>query len=293
MYIAAGPVLPVRPMLYLTATGPRLMRFPILLLLLLWLGPGRLQAQGYEKEYGVAFAWEVKQVDEFIERFNNDEYTLIREYLKKQKPPMPITRERLLKSLFNAQGSNWNYSEITSFIQQVNRADRPQYLCLDSGNWYAKVRCQVLAGGKPGQAVLTLRVATLPNGSSKWVITDADLGGATGAMPDPAGPRVHGPTPPEPGASLNPMSHAIDFMNLDLVTKNPANIENFVSSAPARSRNLDRFIDACLHQQLKIVRATSISYTFLQIKGWRIEVRQFNRPTLNSGWLISKLVKLS
>lgn len=275
--------------------APRLMRHKTLLLFFLVLGPYRLWAQGYEKEYGVAFAWEVKQVDEFIERFNNDEFTLIREYLKKQKPATPITRERLLKSLFDAKGSNWNYNEITAFIKQVNSPDRPQYLCLDSGNWYAKVQCQVLDRGKPGQAVLTLRVVTLPNGSSKWVITDADLGDAGAARPtaDPARPRVHGPVPPEPQVSLNPMSHAIDFMNIDLVTKNPANIENFVSSASYRSRNLNLFIDRCLHNHLKIVRATSISYTFLQIKGWLLEVRQFNRPSLNSGWLISKLVKVS
>ncbi|RZK14573.1 MAG: hypothetical protein EOO56_24645 [Hymenobacter sp.] len=271
------------------------MRYKIGLLLLCLACPGRLLAQSYEKEFGVAFAWEVKQVDEFIERFNNDESSFIQTYLKKKAAAGPPTREKMLKSLFNAKGTNWNYGEITAFIKQVSRADHPQYLNFDEANWFAKVRCQLLSHGKPAEAALKLSMLTLPDGSCKWVITDVEFLGKTDlpAGPAAARPRVHGPVPPDPRVSLNPMSYAIDFMNIDLVTKNPANIENFVSSAPDRSRSLELFIDGCLRNQFKIVRATSISYTFLQIDGWLIEVRQFNRASLNSGWLISKLVKLS
>lgn len=257
--------------------------------------PGKLLAQSYEKEYSVAFAWEVKQVDEFIERFNNDESSFLREYLKKKDGSLPLTREKMLKSLFNAKGTNWNYAEITAFIKQVTSAEKPQYLDFDSANWYAKVRCELLNHGKPDNAVLKLSFVTLPNGSSKWVITDVEFPTTTGAasLPTSHGPRAYGPAPPDPTVSLNPMSHAIDFMNIDLVTKDPANIENFVSPAPERSQNLDFFVSACLSNRIKIIRATSISYTFLQVKGWLIELRQFNRASLNSGWLISKLVKLS
>ncbi|MGI4863790.1 MAG: hypothetical protein ACRYFZ_07675 [Janthinobacterium lividum] len=271
------------------------MRYTLWLLVLCLACPGRLLAQSYEKEFEVAFAWEVKQVDEFIERFNDDEQSFLQEYLKKKEAAGPPSREKMLKSLFNAKGTNWNYGEITAFIKQVSSADHPQYLNFDGANWFANVRCQLLSQGKPASAVLKLSIVTLPDGSCKWVITDVEFLGAASLAASPAAerPRVHGPAPPDPKVSLNPMSHAIDFMNIDLVTKNPANIENFVSSAPDRSRNLELFIDGCLHHQLKIVRATSISYTFLQIQGWLIEVRQFNRATLNSGWLISKLVKFS
>ncbi|UOQ96714.1 hypothetical protein MUN81_15875 [Hymenobacter sp. 5317J-9] len=264
----------------------------LLAVMLLWpmLGFG----QSYEKEFGVAFAWEVKQVDEFIERFNNDEFSFIREYLKKNESTSALTRERMLKSLFNAKGTNWNYNEITAFIKQVNNAEKPQYLDLDSSNWYANVQCLVTNHGKPEKALLKLKIATLPDGSSKWVIADVSLPGqASAPAAANAGPRVRGPKPADAKASLNPMSHAIDFMNIDLVTKKPENIENFVDDAPDRSRSLDWFVGACLKNQLKVVRATSISYTFLQIKGWQIEVKQFHRQSLNSGWLISKLVKLS
>lgn len=270
------------------------MRYTIWLLVFCLAWPGRVLAQSYEKEFGVAFAWEVKQLDEFIERFNNDELSLLQAYLKK-KATTPLTREQMLKSLFNAKGTSWNYGEITTFIKQVSNTAHPEYLNFDGADWYAKVRCQLLRQGKPDNAVLTLRIATLPDGSSKWVITDVEFASPAVAAAGSSAerPRVHGPLPTDPKTSLNPMSHAIDFMNIDLVTKNPANIENFVSNAPDRSPGLELFIEACLHDQLKIVRATSISYMFLQIKGWLIEVRQFNRASLNSGWLISKLVKIS
>ncbi|MBJ6110400.1 hypothetical protein JAO73_15355 [Hymenobacter sp. BT523] len=271
------------------------MRYKIWLLALVLLCPALGFGQSYEKEYGVAFAWEVKQVDEFIERFNNDEFSFLREYLKKKEAAQPLTRERLLKSLFNAKGTNWNYGDITAFIKQVNSAEHPQYLNFDDGNWYASVQCQVVHRGKPEKAVLKLKISTLADGSSKWVITEVGFPGQVEAAATPAAeaPRVFGPRPTDANVSLNPMSHAIDFMNIDLVTKKPENIENFLDASPNRSRTLDAFVDACLKNQLKVVRAMSISYTFLQIKGWQIEVKQFNRQSLNSGWLISKLVKLS
>lgn len=265
-----------------------------LLLLLLVLCSHLVSGQSYDKEYGIAFAWEVKQVDEFIERFNNEDFSFIKEYLKRKKEAAaPMTRERLIKSLFNAKGTNWNYGEITAFIKQVNNASRPQYLDMDSANWYAKVNCEVMNHGKPGKAVLKLKICTLPDGSSKWAITDVDFLGNEGQLAPTNASPVYGPKPADAKVSLNPMSHAIDFMNIDLVTQKPENIENFISSDAIRNKDLNLFVDACLKNQLKVVRALSVTYTFLQIKGWQIDVKQYHRQSLNSGWLISRLAKLT
>ena len=271
--------------------------FPRICLLFLFLAawPKFVVAQSSVKEYGVYFAWQVKQVDEFIERFNGSQDSFISEYLKKNNPTVHLTREKMIKGLFNAKGSGWNYEQIKSFIKQVDNAANPQYLDFDGTNWFAKVSCNVLYNKKPCVAIFIMKINKLENGSSKWVIADVKFSDKSHvSFESKADDSVLScPSPADPTVSLSPMSHAMGFMNIDLVTENPKNIADFVIDSNDRSKNLNLFIDACLKGNFKIVQATSIAYSFLQIKGWRIELKQFNRHSLNSGWLISKLVKVS
>ena len=251
--------------------------------------------QSYEKEFKVYFAWEVKQLDEFIERFNNDEFTFIKGYVKKTEGITSLSRETMIKKLFNTTKTNWNYNDINSFIKQVNSKEDPQFLDSEKGEWFANVRCKVMYHNKLSDALFKLKLETLPNGGEKWVIEDVNYpeGSELAANNHESSSLVRFPRPTDPVVSLSPMSHAIDFMNIDLVTNKPDNIGNFVDTASYKNKNLHFFVNACLKQQIKIVKATTITYQFYQIKGWLIEVKQFNRQSKNSGWLISRLEKLS
>src|SRR5690606_9655863 len=100
-------------------------------------GASPLFAQHYEREFETFFSWEVKQIDEFIERFNNTDKTLIQEYHKKVDPGKEINRERLIKSLFNAENRSWNFNDISTFIQKVNNDDQPVFLDFYDEDWYA------------------------------------------------------------------------------------------------------------------------------------------------------------
>ena len=251
--------------------------------------------QSYEKEFKVYFAWEVKQLDEFIERFNDDEFTFIKGYIKKTEGITNMSREVMIKKLFNTGRTNWNYNEISTFIKQVNDKESPQFLDSEKGEWFANVRCITEFNGKPMNVLLKLKLKSLVNGGAKWVIEDVSSLQDSGIFGNSHEDNnaVKCPSPVNPEISLNPMSHAIDFMNIDLVTNKPDNIGNFVDTTSHKNKNLNLFIDACLKKQLKVLRAMSITYDFYQIKGWRIEVKQFNRQSKNSGWLISRLVKIS
>ena len=270
------------------------MLYKSLFLLAFLFSSSRGAAQSYEQEFEVFFAWEVKQVDEFIERFNDDDASFIRKYVQKMSPEVLLTRERLLKSLFNAKGTNWNYQEINAFLKEVMSETSPQYLSFHGDNWFAKVRCHVTYRGHPYQVNVKLKVNSAEDGSTKWVISDVEFpaNSRKNGEPKPEVLAVACPHPADSTVSLNPISHAIDFMNIDLATREPENISNFVVDSSGRSSNLNVFIDACLKDQFKINKATAITYYFQQIPGWLIEVRHYNRPSLNSGWLISKLVKL-
>ncbi len=264
-----------------------------LLLILFICCPKLLCAQSYEKEYVALFAWEVKQIDEFIERFDNNDQTLIKQYQQKHNTS-PLTREKLIKSLFNAERTDWNYADITNFIKQVNDTINPVHIDFYDNNWFANVTCAVVWNNKPENVILKLKIQKQPNGSSKWVIADIDarfLGknssGANAKTDQPILPRAT-----DSNATLNPMSHATDFLNIDMVTKDVKNISNYIATSNSYSNDMCLFINECLNNRIKILRSVTVTYRFLQIKGWDMEVQQYNRQTKNSGWLISKLIKL-
>lgn len=256
--------------------------------------PTFLSAQRYEKEYVTVFAWEVKQIDEFIERFNDADGTLIKEYNKEYQPKVALTREKLIKSLFNAAKPDWNYTEITNFIEQVTVGNSPLLLDFNGENWYANVDCSVLWKGKPKTVQCKLKIINLPDGSCKWVISDVSAKfllpiDAVGKPLPVTQPQM--PKPVNKFESLNPMSHTNDFLNIDMVSENVKDISNYIEPSEHYSDMMSVFIRQILNKNLKILQTNSITYTFCQIEGWKIEVQQFNRPTKNSGWLISKLIK--
>src|SRR6195952_2505907 len=107
-----------------------MLKYLLAFLLVTYCAP--LFAQNYQKELTTQFVWEVKQIDEFIERFNNSDTTLLKQYYQKHDSTKVLTRERLIKSLFNTQKKDWNFAEITSFIKQADNKANPKYLALFS-----------------------------------------------------------------------------------------------------------------------------------------------------------------
>ena len=73
---------------------------------------GNANAQNLNNKIGpfqnAEFAFEVKTIDEFIERFNNDQYTLIRQYMEEKFPKKKLTRLDLIRTLFNYDDPLWS-----------------------------------------------------------------------------------------------------------------------------------------------------------------------------------------
>jgi len=251
-----------------------------------------LFAQNYEKEFETQFVWEVKQINEFIERFNDSDTTLLKQYYQKRDTLEGMTRERLIKSLFNTQKTDWNFSEIQSFIRYADDKSNPKYLDFFNGDWYAKVGCSVTWKGRPEAVVLTMQIQKMPNNTYKWVVTNANAAFLRAAIAQHKG-SFHMPSAIDSTRALNPMSHATDFMGIDQVSEDRINIADYFQDPDKCDAETQQFIQECLNRNLKILRANTVSYNFMQIKGWNIEIQQFNRADKNSGWLISKLTKTS
>ena len=124
-----------------------------------------LHAQIWQQEH--RFALQVKQVDEFIERFNGDSATLLVKYQNEHFSDKPLDRIALIKTLFNQQNPRWDYVEIEDFIDAVTGGAYPVRLDFFDTDWYARLNCQVKYKGKLHNIVLTLNIQREANQASK------------------------------------------------------------------------------------------------------------------------------
>jgi len=253
----------------------------------------RLQAQPYEKDYVILFTYQVKQINEFVERFNADDSTLIKLYFKEKNPDKELSRERLIKSLFNAEKKNWNYQQINNFIDTVNNKINPLKLHLLGDNWYVKLTCPVTYKKVLRNVSLTLKLQRVRDDVFKWVITGASAPFLHALKTGKSYDDFALPAAQDSTTALNSISNAVDFMDIDKVSADTKNIANYFENRSHYDDDLPVLVEQCVKGTIKINSPTSIGYYFTQIPGWLLEIKRFNRRTKNSGWLISALVKIS
>lgn len=228
------------------------------------------------------FAFSVKAIDEFIERFNGDS-TLLADYGRQKKTIYKLDRVSLLKGLFDASAQpQWDLDDVKQFINQVNNSEKPVYLDFLQEGWFAEADCRMSYKGKTKLATLLLQVEVEADSSCKWVIA----GVKAPYLPTSAADSfqiLHREKP-----SLNPVSHATDFMGLHKALNDRKNVRNYFSLTPD-DRSMRAFIRALESGDQTYEQVNSVVYHFLQVEGWAFKVQQFNRRTKNAGWLISHL----
>jgi hypothetical protein len=223
------------------------------------------------------FAYEVKQIDEFFERFNN-EGTLIKDYIFNNYDRLELSREDLLKSLFNLKSKHLQKEMVVCFINRINDPESPVTLNFYDDDWYARLKCSVVYEKEVRDLFLLLRIQQEENGGSKWVVHQvyADF--------------LNIPDGNDRKAFLNPMSHATDFMGLNKAFEDPQNLKAYLSSG-FQDDQLSKFAIEMQNNKIAFKQVEDISYHFLQVDGWIFSVENFQRPEKNAGWLISRLMQ--
>ena len=226
------------------------------------------------------FVYQVKQVDEFIDRFNNSDFSPIKKYLKDKYHLEEVSRSELIKSLFNHEDTKWNKTEVMEFLADVTENKPAPYLDFYDDNWYAELDCMATYKGKTENFTLVLKIETVEaTGGSKWVIesVSADF--------------LNLPESEDYRKALNPASYGTDFMGLIDALTDSANYQNYISAKTQPSQLL-LFFNELYEKKLTFKQVNEITYHFLQIDSWIFQVREFRRETKNSGWLISSLLKV-
>ena len=121
------------------------------------------------------FFYEVKLIDEFIERFNDEPNSYIRRQSRNlYGTDTFITRRQLIKSLFNKK-QQWG-QEVNLFTSAVTDTTDPLYLSFTDSNWYVLAQCVFLHNDKRISLPLVMHITTV-DGGSKWMI--AGIGNAS------------------------------------------------------------------------------------------------------------------
>lgn len=224
------------------------------------------------------FLYEVKLIDEFIERFNDEPGSYIRTQSKALLgTDSMITRPRLLRSLFDKK-KQW-HGTADSFTQEVCALNYG--LEFTNSTWYARAVCLFMVDGKKVTLPVIMHIVKEKDGA-KWMIAGVDAALL---------PPINATLGPSRGkADFIPTSACgTGFLYLQYVFEPESNPANYFDSAALASQGVQRFLALIHGHRARFSRVTDVSYHFFGIPGWAFTVAQLKRKETNSGWLITEL----
>lgn len=229
-----------------------------------------------------AFYASTKQVNQFFRRFNSEEDEEgNRIYADSKKYHSPRLRKKYIEILFDNETSSLDKALKEIFIEEVTDAANPIYLDFHGGEWFAEVHTRFVYKGKDSPAILFMQLQEEPVGS-KWVIDRVYF--------EPFNKLFKEKTNKE-GKFLHPLSHELDFMNLNKIFERRDEIELYTGKH-YKPDHLSLMLMEVKRGNLSFVTIKNVKFHFFQIDNWYFELSEFNRKGYNTGWLISNLAKL-
>lgn len=229
-----------------------------------------------------AFYAETKQVNQFFRRFNGEEDVRgVRFSVNDPNYRDVDLRRKYINMLFDDMNRNLPRLLRDAFIADVVQSEEPKFLDFHAGDWFSEVTVSFMRGRERVNVILFM-VLVKENLGSKWVINDVYF---------PPYENLYKRDELSHTRFLHPLSHELDFMNLDRVFNSGVNIGDYFNQGFEVDK-LSVFLYELRTNQLKFQQVTDVRFHFFQIDGWYIEISEFNRPGLNRGWLISNLIHL-
>jgi hypothetical protein len=230
-----------------------------------------------------AFYAETKQLNQFIRRFNNEENKDgVRYQPNDKRYRNEEDRKKYLEILFDASNVQLTRDKKSSFIADVTQKGEPAFLDFHQDGWFAEVEAIFNYQGKEEKVVLFMKIEQEKLGY-KWVLTNVHFEPYARMFK----PNLHQGTK----QFLHPMSHELDFMNLNKAFEDKTNIEDYADQHFAPNY-LSLFFYEFKKGLFVFKTVSDVKFHFFQVKNWYFEVTEFNRQGLNRGWLISNLTKV-
>jgi hypothetical protein len=231
------------------------------------------------------FIYEVKQIDEFFERFNNDTASFIKGVYKSYKVKYNLDRPKLIKSLFNYETKAWDPATINLFVTAAMQVQMPNRYNFYGDDWFAEANCKFKYNATTIEIPVILKIITDDTKRSKWAIVAVKenfLKASPAAALPVAGNR-------RKKRFIDPSSHGNNFVELEKDLDDKDNLEDYFDPAFFSRKNAGAVYDALSSKKLKLLYVRDIKYHFLQVDQYIFTVEYFHRSALNAGWLINSL----
>lgn len=220
----------------------------------------------------------VKLVSEFMHRFNGEEKN---PYIDSNSADVDKIN---LCQLFNIEHVLKNRQvvepQVFKFIDSV--LDNNIKLHYSDADWYAKVKCVGSFKGK--EVTFSMYLTVEPRGKEmyKWVIGDVE-GKIFNLSPSRESDKV----------MLLPNEHESNFMRINSITSEKDDYITLYSTNSLSHDRLTVFNTLVYYGYLNIDYVSEIEYTFLQVPGYTFTIKEYERESTNSGWLISEWSEIS
>ena len=217
------------------------------------------------------FEYHIKQIDEFILRFN------LKELLVQPDKSAQYKRDNRIL-LFDRNYYLADSNALNEFISSIE--EQNTILSFYDSTWYAIADCNVTFRGKKDRISLILRTEQVKDDIYKWSIIDAQ-GSILELTPKTQSERLR----------LLPTDNEVNFIALQSITTD--NSQNITLFNEKKHKNDRLSVFNCLvyYKLLKIDNVQELSYCFTQVKGYKFFVKNFNREQMNAGWLIYDVQK--
>lgn len=225
---------------------------------------------------------ETKQINQFFRRFNAEEdlegkrlYEGNLDYRNK------TIRSNYIKMLFDSQDKNISNRLKEDFINEVTGEENASFLDYYGPRWFAEVDTKFTYKGQTRTVVLFLELEK-ENLGIKWVINNVYFYPFSKLFYTDSTALTK---------FLHPMSHELDFMNLIKVFNEPETVEYYFED-DFKPDFKTLFLYEIKKGNLIFETVEKVSFHFFQLNDWYFQIKEFNRPGYNTGWLISNISKI-
>lgn len=221
----------------------------------------------------------VKQVEEFISRFNLDETW---EGRRVEAPADTALRAKYIATLFDADRFSDGRGRLSPLAQEFIRqtVSGGCRLSFEDTTWVAEVAVEASLAQKPQRIKMYLATERLAPYEYCWVVRSV-----AGAMFDV--PQAENPYP-----VLSPIDHETGFMRLLDICYSDGRFTQMLGRGYHPDR-LSMLAVLLKNQLLQFKRIASVRFHFFTVPGWSFTIeRKEKKGSFNTGWLISKLNKM-
>lgn len=242
----------------------------------------RLSAQNIFVDETPFYA-ETKQINQFFRRFNGEEDAKGNRYYDKDAEYRNRDlRRKYISILFNNQNFSLPQDLKIRFLEEMTDTKKPVFLNFLGGDWFAEVETEFAYKGRKTIVNLYMQLEITANQGSKWVINNVHWYDQEKLFyADTTGKGDH--------LFLHPLSHELDFMNLKKVLLDQPEYVEYFTEKTARVDFLSIFLYEIKLGNLKFETVSNLKFHVFQLDKWYLELSNFNRKGLNTGWLISNI----